>query len=454
MKTRIAFASRHAVLYCAENEPGAAPENPQMKYLRNTSCSLNLSRDSFVSNELRQDRQISDVRTGTNQVGGDIGIELSYGNFDDFIEAALCGTWKDNEVTAGVEERSFTIERAFNDIKKYTVYKGCFVNTFSLSIQPNAMATGTFGIIGMDAETRDVPLCENPTSAGTGRPYDTYTGELREGERLIAVVTGIEMNLDNGIEPQFVLFRRDAPFVSYGKSNITGTLTAFFENQDLIQKFLDETPTSLEFTLGGPDGSYTFILPNIRYTGADNPVDGDGPISISMPFQAVLDECTGTNIIVRRNPPANAGQQACRLEYSADALTETADGTFEDAITVTLSGGSGKTFSGSDGAALSGASIQGVPDGLTAEITRTSPTTAEIRLTGAAASHAVADSGQMTIVFAASAFSKGYCHCEGGTVEGAEKTISIAFTDDAAPEPPTEDGETPETNLYENFEGE
>lgn len=430
MKTRIAFASRHAVLYCAENEPGAAPENPRMKYLRNTSCSLNLSRDSFVSNELRQDRQISDVRTGTNQVGGDIGIELSYGNFDDFIEAALCGTWKDNEVTAGVEERSFTIERAFNDIKKYTAYKGCFVNTFSLSIQPNAMATGTFGIIGMDAETRDVPLCENPTPAGTGRPYDTYTGELREGERLIAVVTGIEMNLDNGIEPQFVLFRRDAPFVSYGKSNITGTLTAFFENQDLIQKFLDETPTSLEFTLGGPEGSYTFILPNIRYTGADDPVDGDGPISISMPFQAVLDECTGTNIIVRRNPPANEGPQTCQLEYSADALAESEanPGTIEETITATLSGGRGKVFSGADNEILPGVTFTGVPDGMAAEVIRKSPTTAEIRLKGKAVSHAAGDSTQMTVSFSAAAFSKGYCHCEGGVVEGSEKTIAITLS--------------------------
>lgn len=430
MKNKIAFASRHAVLYCAENEPGVTPENPQMKYLRNTSCSLNLSRDSFVSNELRQDRQISDVRTGTNQVGGDIGIELSYGNFDDFIEAALCGTWKDNEVTAGVEERSFTIERAFNDIKKYTAYKGCFVNTFSLSIQPNAMATGTFGIIGMDAETRDVPLCATPTPSETEKPYDTYTGELKEGERLIAVVTGIEMNLDNGIEPQFVLFRRDAPFVSYGKSNITGTLTAFFENQDLIQKFLDETPTSLEFTLGGPDGSYTFILPNIRYTGADDPVDGDGPISISMPFQAVLDECTGTNIIVRRNPPANEGPQICQLEYSADALaeSETNPGTIEETIVATLSGGRGKTFSGADNEILPGVTFAGVPDGMAAQIIRKSPTTAEIGLKGKAASHDAANSTQITVSFAASAFSRGYCHCEGGVVEGSEKTVTLTFS--------------------------
>lgn len=432
--SKIAFANRHSVLYVAEEEHGETPANPQMRHLRNTSCSVNLSRDSFTSNELRQDRQISDVRTGTNKVGGDIGFELSYGEYDDILEAVLCGTWTGDELTAGVEERSFTIERAFGDIKQYTAYKGCFFNTMSLSLQPNAMITGTFGVVGMDAETFGAPLCAKPSPSLANRPYDTYRGELKEGEKRIAVVTGIDFNLDNGIEPQFVLFQRSAPFVSYGKSNITGTLTAFFENQDLISKFLDETPTSLEFTLGGPDGSYTFILPNIRYTGADNPVDGEGPVSLSMPFQAVLDECTGTNIIIRRTPGENAAAEPCKLEYSADAVTESAatPGTIEDRITVTLSGGSGKTFSGADNEPLPGVSFTGVPTGLAAEIVRNTPTTAEISFTDKADSHAAADSAQMTVSFAASAFSKGYCHCEGGTVENAEKTISITFS--GAPE--------------------
>lgn len=306
---KIANASRHSLSYVQEIVAGETPSNPQMKAVRHTSCGLGLSRDSFVSDEKRIDRQITDVRTGTNQVAGSIGFEPSLGNFDELFEGCLAGRWEDNELKCGTEEISYTFERGFHDIGKYTRYAGCYLNKMTLSIQPNAMIKGTFEVIGMDAENADAPLSATPEPPRATRQFDSYTGVLKEGDKTIAVVTGIELSLDNGIQPQFVLFQRAAPFVSWGRSNVTGTLTAFFENTDLIKKFLDETPTSLEFTLEEKEGagSYTFILPSIYYTGADNPMDSDGPISISMPFQAILDHATGTNMIIRREIRKDAG---------------------------------------------------------------------------------------------------------------------------------------------------
>lgn len=306
---KIANASRHSLSYVQEIVAGETPDNPQMKAMRHTSCGLTLTRDSFLSEEKRQDRQITDVRTGTNQIGGTIGFEPSLENFDDLFEGCLAGKWADNELKCGTDEISYTFERGFHDIKQYTRYTGCYLNKLNLSIQPNAMVKGSFEVIGMDASNADEPLSPSLEPPKATRQFDSYTGVLKEGDEVIAVVTGIELNLDNGIQPQFVLFRRSAPFVSWGRSNVSGTLTAFFENTDLITKFLDETPTSLEFTLEEKDGagSYTFILPSIRYTGADNPMDSDGPISITMPFQAVLDDAEGTNLIIRREVKKDAG---------------------------------------------------------------------------------------------------------------------------------------------------
>ena len=298
---KIANASRHSMAYVPEVTPGVTPANPEMVMLRHTSCNLGLSRDSFTSNELRHDRQISDVRTGTDRVSGDIGIELSFGEFDPLLEGCLAGTWANNILDCGVEERSFTIERRFTDIDQYVVYRGCFLNQLSLSLQPNAMLTGSFSIVGLSGETVSTSLDADPTAAQTGRQFDTYTGELLEGGTAIATVTGIDLTLDNGIEPQFVLFQRSAPFVSWGRASVTGTMTAFFEDTSLIQKFVDETPTRLELTMQSPDSDkYTIILPNVRYTGADLPVDSEGPVSISMPYQAVLDTTMGTNMRIIR----------------------------------------------------------------------------------------------------------------------------------------------------------
>lgn len=302
---KIANAARHGLAYVQEETHGVTPDNPAMKSLRHTSCNLNLTRDSFTSEEKRPDRQTSDVRTGTDKIAGSIGLELSFGEFDELLEACLAGTWTGDELTCGVEERSFTIERRFTDIGQYVRYRGCFLNKLSLSIKPNAMLSGSFDVIGLSGEVAATPLAASPAPSLTGRQFDSYTGTLKEGGQIIAVVTGIDLSLDNGIQPQFVLFKREAPFVSWGRSTVTGTMTAFFESAALIGKFLDETPTNLEFSLISPDGdAYTIVLPNVRYTGAELPMDADGPISISMPFSAVLDKTSGTNMIIRRKPVA------------------------------------------------------------------------------------------------------------------------------------------------------
>ena len=70
-------------------------------------------------------------RHGNRKVGGDIKGELSYGTFDDLLEAVLCGTWTTDVLKAGTTRRSFTFERYFADITQYLRYRGCEINTSS-----------------------------------------------------------------------------------------------------------------------------------------------------------------------------------------------------------------------------------------------------------------------------------------------------------------------------------
>ena len=73
----------HGTRYVKETEFGVTPTNPVMRNLRHTSNALILSKDSFQSEELRSDAQISDLRHGNRQASGDIGIEFSYAEYDD-----------------------------------------------------------------------------------------------------------------------------------------------------------------------------------------------------------------------------------------------------------------------------------------------------------------------------------------------------------------------------------
>lgn len=311
----MANGSRHSMRIVAESAYGTTPANPVFDIIRHTGTTLGLSKESLQSEELRDDRQISDFRHGAYQVGGDIKVELSYGSFDKLLEAVLGGTWEvgtpavgTDRLKAGTARRSFTIERFFGDIltvdKPYHRFTGVEFNTLSLAIKANAMVTGTFGVLGQSMVTSTASVTGatyNP--ATTTSPLDSFTGVLQEAGVPIAVITEIQLNVENGLEARYVVGSKQSIRPSIGRSNVSGQVTAYFENSTLLDKFINETESSIVFEL--PDGAgnlYTVTLPRIKYTGGQPDVDGEGPITLSMPFQALLDAATGTNIIIDRHP--------------------------------------------------------------------------------------------------------------------------------------------------------
>lgn len=312
----MANGSRHSMRYVAETVYGQTPATPAFKPIRHTGTTLGLSKESLQSEEIRDDRQIADFRHGARQVGGDINFELSFGSFDDLLEAVTLGTWvadgapggDGDRLKAGTVRRSFTVERFFGDIatadKPYHRFTGVELNTLALAISANVMITGTFGTVGSDMSTAQAIIAGATYAAPTTTsPLDSFTGTLNENGTPIAVITEIQLNLENGLEARFVVGSKKSILPSIGRSNVSGTITAYFENSLLLDKFINETESSIVFEL--PDGAgnkYVFTLPRIKYNGGQPDVEGEGPITLSMPFQALLDSVTQSNIIIDKVP--------------------------------------------------------------------------------------------------------------------------------------------------------
>lgn len=299
----IASGAKHGLYYIAEETPGTTPETPELQEINITNCSLGLTRDTFSSSTLRSDRQIPFHRTGVDKVAGDIGFEFCAAAWDDFLEAALAGTWAENVLKAGVDVHSFTMERAFANIGQYAQYTGCFINQLSLSVAPNQLITGTFSIVGLSGKNAAATLSSSTLEAKAGDPFDSFKGSLKTDSSPIAVVTGIELTLNNGIEPQYALFDRSACAVSWGRSTLSGTLSAFYTNGTLVDAFIKDKRISLELTLERGEYGYTFLVPNITLTGADAPAESEGPIVLNIPWSAALDDAAGTNFQITRTVP-------------------------------------------------------------------------------------------------------------------------------------------------------
>jgi len=269
---------------------------------------LATTKQTFVSEELTGDRMIPNVRHGQKQVGGEIQFELSDGSFDDLLEAVLGGTWATNVLKAGTARKSFSMLRHFADLqsgdKPYHLFTGCELNTLNLTIPTGGIITGSFGVIGKSQTPgTTAPAGAVLGSAGTTEPFDSFTGTLKEGGVTSAIATEITLTLENALEPRFAI--GDDEVISQatiGRSNLSGQATFFFENATLLEKFLNETESSLEIDLtDSAANTLELLIPALKYNGGNTDTAGGGEILIPCPFQAFYDETVGSNFRITRS---------------------------------------------------------------------------------------------------------------------------------------------------------
>jgi translation initiation factor 1 (eIF-1/SUI1) len=106
------------VTYKAETTYGVMPTATAAQAMRRVTSSLNLSKDTYQSNEIRADFQVADMRHGLRKVGGTIAGELSAKTYADFLAAALKkdfvagATVTGASITIGGTAGAWTITRA------------------------------------------------------------------------------------------------------------------------------------------------------------------------------------------------------------------------------------------------------------------------------------------------------------------------------------------------------
>lgn len=310
----MADGSRHSLFAIAESVYGTTPSTPAFDTLRITGTTLNQAREALTSEEVRSDRMTPDMRGGANNVAGDINFELSYGSFDKFLEAALGGTWSPDTPSAGTDQlkagttrRSFSMLRRFDDLdagaKNHWLFTGCEVNTLSLSIAANQIITGTMGIMGQGlALDTAAPAGATFNSPTTTAVLDSFTGALTEGGTVIGVVTELSLELTNNLEARYVVGDRNSIRPGVGRLGITGTMTTYFQDTALAEKFINETDSAISFSLPDAAGNdITITLPRVRYSGGAQPdVSGEGTITLQLPFTALLNDADSSNIIIER----------------------------------------------------------------------------------------------------------------------------------------------------------
>ncbi|MBX3579919.1 MAG: hypothetical protein KF723_22175 [Rhizobiaceae bacterium] len=363
------------------SDPGASGA----QVLRRVSSGLTLSKDTYQSAEVREDRQIADFRHGVKRVQGSISGELSPLTYEQLFEASLRGTWAaaitadqtdftsvsadasaskfifsaGNPVSKGfrvgmgirfsdlldadnngktfvitgfggtsnrevsvvpapdtmTDDASFALTSvgrsliipATNHVKRKVavehyladkdialLFTECRVGGFNVQLPPTGMATVDFEMMGRDMETYEdsaAPFFTSPTAPTTTGILASVNGLLRVSGETVGIVTGLNIQHQMELTGDPVIGSNLLPDILAGRSNISGQMTAFFEDLDLIDDFRNESQIEilafLTTTNAADAPAMTFFLPRVKLGGSDLPAEGEGAQVITLPFQAL-----------------------------------------------------------------------------------------------------------------------------------------------------------------------
>lgn len=369
------------VTYAVESTFGTPPSGSgSSQRLRRTTSSLALGKDTFQSNEVRPDQQISSFRHGGHRVGGAVEGELSVQSYDDLIEAVMRSTWaagvaldesdftsitissgvwtlgsgnpstlglrigniidvtnlsvagnnaryritamtsttftaikvsdgsvaadntSDTEcdiavvgetITFGTTKRSFTFEHSYPTVDVARRFDGCRIGGMSVRVPPNDKAMVSFDIQGQKGVVLDAgsaPYFTSATDAPNTEMLTGIEGGLRAGGVEQAIITSFDLQISHNLNSTPVIGTPYVPDIFYGRITVTGNISFYLQDKELIEAFVNEEEIDLVLVCEDAPGTgfIAFNMQRVKLGGATDSPSGDGGVIVSAPFQALL----------------------------------------------------------------------------------------------------------------------------------------------------------------------
>ena len=204
--------------------------------------------------------------------------------------------------STGHVSRKCAVEIYNSDVDIARLFTECRVGGFNIQLPASGIATCDFEFTGRNMElysAASAPFFTAPTAATTTGLMAAVNGLLRVAGKNVAIVTGLNLKHNLPMTADPVVGSNLVPEIFQGRSDVTGDMTAFFDDATLINDFINETEIEImaylttKSTTGSP--AMSFYLPRVKLGGANLATQGEGGQIITLPFQALKYETTATS---------------------------------------------------------------------------------------------------------------------------------------------------------------
>jgi len=201
-------------------------------------------------------------------------------------------------LVTGTTEKSLAFEEAFIDISVYAEYLGMVAKGMSLSIPIEGIIKGSFDFMGKSiVGPAGTTYTGSVVAATTTDPMDGNTTgmTLRVDGTPSAIITTLDLALDNGNDYALAAFQSVPQRIKVGRSNLSGRMGLYLTGSTYWTKYLAETPIALGAVLLDPLGltGYAIDIPSVKLSGFPKPNVTENDITIDCSFQAIRDATTG-----------------------------------------------------------------------------------------------------------------------------------------------------------------
>lgn len=301
-----ATTNRTDISYIAELTPGTTPATPTFQIVPTTDGAPSFGISTEVSEEIRSDRQISDLVVVDAETAGEINFELSYVPWKPILQEILRDdAGVTDSMTNGIADpTNYTFcKRVFAGATPYYFYyTGTVLSGLSLSFATGTRLTGTLSVMGRS---------ENATATGiTGQDFNDPLDYaiMNSVNHVTAIdITGLpantcfqtlDLSINNNSTGSKCIGTLGNDDVQDFSLEVTGSIETYFDDLTLYEKFKNSESFSIDITLDdGPGNQMIIKMPKCKFEELDVPIDGKDQFLV-MPgsFRALRDDALGYTI--------------------------------------------------------------------------------------------------------------------------------------------------------------
>lgn len=216
--------------------------------------------------------------------------------------------WTGDYIRQGTTRKSFTYEMGFlgQTTPAYSVFTGVMANSLSLTLEAGTILTGSLDFLGKVETISTTSLDGTPTEAASNDVMNAVNNVASINENGSAVgspnyIRRLNFTLNNNLREQMAIGTLGLIGVGIGDSDVTGSISTYFGDKSLYEKYTNGTETTLNAVVTRSTKAYVLTFPRIKFEDGDKPASArNQDVMVDLPFRALRDTTTSTAFQIDR----------------------------------------------------------------------------------------------------------------------------------------------------------